>query len=105
MSAQGLKFSRCFASQAKHPGLHTLLPIPLEQGEGIFHVSLHFLVNPPCTLNSRELLINIPIGLWETFWMSWYEMCPRPWTVCVWCSDKLHRKLGFDHVHRGVTLS
>ena len=25
----------------------------------------------------QGLQINIPIGLWETFWMSWYETCPR----------------------------
>ena len=82
MSAQELKFSRCFASQAKRPGLHTLLPIPPEQGEGIFHVSLYFLVHPPRTLNSRELLINIPIGLWET-WMSWYETYQALDSVCL----------------------
>lgn len=63
MSAQRVEIQQVFASQAKHPGLHTLLPVPLEQGEVFFLFLFTFLSHPPHTLNSRELLITIPKGV------------------------------------------
>ena len=60
ISPQGLKFSRCFGSQAERPGLGIHTTISLEQGEGIFHVGPPFPhppFHPPIPWNS---LVTFP---------------------------------------------